>query len=76
MGVGLVASLAKPGGNFTGFTAQQDEVLGKLIGILHEMSPGARRIAILLNGSTASAGHHGHFGRHVLYRAREAAKPS
>jgi len=49
VGVGLVASLAKPGGNITGFTAQQDEVLGKLIGILHEISPGARRIAILLN---------------------------
>jgi len=51
VGVGLVASLAKPGGNITGFTAQQDEVLGKLIGILHEISPGARRIAILLNES-------------------------
>ena len=37
------------GGNITGFTSQQDEVLGKLIGILHEVAPGARRIAILLN---------------------------
>jgi len=51
VGAGLVASLAKPGGNITGFTAQQDEALGKLIGILHEISPGARRIAILLNES-------------------------
>ncbi len=33
IGAGLVASLAKPGGNVTGFTSQQDEVLGKLIGI-------------------------------------------
>jgi putative ABC transport system substrate-binding protein len=48
---GFVASLAKPGGNITGFTSQQDEVLGKLIGILHEIAPGARRIAILLNES-------------------------
>ena len=40
VGVGLVASLAKPGGNITGFTAQQDEALGKLIGILHEIHPG------------------------------------
>ena len=40
VGVGLVASLAKPGGNITGFTAQQDEVLGKLIGILlNESNP-------------------------------------
>ena len=46
---GLVASLAKPGGNITGFTSQQDEALGKLIGILHEVAPAARRIAILVN---------------------------
>jgi len=51
VGAGLVASLAKPGGNITGFTSQQDEVLGKLIGILHEIVSGARRIAILLNES-------------------------
>ena len=51
VGAGLVASLAKPGSNITGFTSQQDEVLGKLIGILHEVAPGARRIAILLNDS-------------------------
>ena len=49
VGAGLVASLAKPGGNITGITGQQEEVLGKLIGILHEVTPGARRIAILLN---------------------------
>ncbi len=51
VGAGFVASLAKPGGNITGFTSQQDEVLGKLIGILHEATPGARRIAILVNES-------------------------
>jgi putative ABC transport system substrate-binding protein len=51
VGAGLVASLAKPGGNITGFTSQQDEVLGKLIGTLHEIAPGARRIAILINES-------------------------
>ena len=51
VGAGLVASLANPGANITGFTSQQDEVLGKLIGILHEVAPGARRIAILVNES-------------------------
>jgi putative ABC transport system substrate-binding protein len=51
VGAGLVASLARPGGNITGFTSQQDEVLGKLIGTLHEIAPGARRIAILVNQS-------------------------
>ena len=36
------------GGNITGITSQQEEVLGKLIGILHEVAPGAQRIACLL----------------------------
>jgi putative ABC transport system substrate-binding protein len=54
VGAGFVAGLAKPGGNITGFTSQQEEVLGKLIGILHEVTPGARRIAVLLNESNPS----------------------
>jgi putative ABC transport system substrate-binding protein len=54
VGAGIVAGLAKPGGNITGLTSQQDEVLGKLIGILHEVVPGARRIAILLNEDNPS----------------------
>jgi putative ABC transport system substrate-binding protein len=51
---GFVASLARPGGNSTGTTNQQEEVLGKLIGALHEVTPAARRIAILLNESNPS----------------------
>ena len=51
VGNGFVASLAKPGGNITGIAVLQDEVLGKLIGILHEVAPGARRVAIVLNES-------------------------
>jgi putative ABC transport system substrate-binding protein len=51
VGNGFVASLAKPEGNITGMTSQQDEVLGKLIGMLHEVTPGARRIAIMLSES-------------------------
>jgi putative ABC transport system substrate-binding protein len=54
VGAGFVAGLAKPGGNITGFTSQQEELLGKLIGILHEVTPGARRVAILLNESNPS----------------------
>ena len=54
VGAGFVASLAKPEGNITGFTSQQEDVLGKLIGILHEVAPGARRVAILLNESNPS----------------------
>ena len=51
VGNGFVASLAKPGGNITGIANLQDEVLGKLIGVLHEVAPGARRVAIVLNES-------------------------
>jgi putative ABC transport system substrate-binding protein len=54
VGEGFVASLASPGGNVTGFTSQQEAVLGKLIGILHEVAPGARRIALLVNESYPS----------------------
>jgi len=60
VGAGFIASLAKPGGNITGITTQQEEVLGKLIGILHEIAPEARRIAILLNENHPS---------HVLFWA-------
>ena len=49
VGNGLVASLAKPGGNITGIANLFDEVLGKLIGVLHEVAPSARRVAIVLN---------------------------
>jgi putative ABC transport system substrate-binding protein len=46
---GFVVTLAKPGGNITGVSNQREEALGKLIEILHEVLPRARRIAILLN---------------------------
>jgi len=49
VGNGLVASLAEPGGNVTGIANLYDEVLGKLIGVLHEAAPNARRVAIVLN---------------------------
>jgi putative tryptophan/tyrosine transport system substrate-binding protein len=52
VGNGFVASLARPGANITGMTSQQEEVLGKLIGILHEVTPGSRRVAIMLNESS------------------------
>ena len=54
VGNGFAASLAQPGGNITGVTNQQEEVLGKRIEILHEVAPGARRIAILLNETSPS----------------------
>lgn len=45
----FVESLAKPGGNVTGISAQSDDVVAKLIEILHTAVPSAKSYAILLN---------------------------
>jgi putative ABC transport system substrate-binding protein len=47
VGDGLVASLARPGGNVTGLSLQQKDVAGKRVGLLHEMLPNLHRVAIL-----------------------------
>src|SRR5215472_10140511 len=49
--VGLVASLARPGGNITGFAALSSETGAKRLELLHEMVPDATAIAVLLNSS-------------------------
>jgi ABC-type uncharacterized transport system substrate-binding protein len=49
VGTGLVASLARPGGNLTGLSIQQTDTGGKRIELLRELVPGLRRLAILAN---------------------------
>lgn len=49
LGVGVVASLARPGGNVTGLSAFATELSGKRVELLREMLPGIKRIAALLN---------------------------
>jgi len=49
VGAGLVASLARPGGNVTGLSLQQIETVGKRIELLREVVPGLGRLAILAN---------------------------
>jgi putative ABC transport system substrate-binding protein len=46
---GLVASLARPGGNVTGLSNQQTDLAGKRVQLLREVMPGLRRLAILGN---------------------------
>ena len=49
VGDGLVASLARPGGNVTGLSNQQPELAGKRLEILREVIPGLRQLAVLAN---------------------------
>lgn len=51
---GLVASLARPGGNTTGLTTQADDTVAKSMQHLREMLPSAKRIAVLLNPGNSS----------------------
>jgi putative ABC transport system substrate-binding protein len=51
--LGLVSSLARPGGNVTGINFFVQEVLAKRLGLLHELMPNAVRIAVLANPANA-----------------------
>ena len=46
---GLVASLARPGGNVTGLSSQYADASGKKLELLREIIPGLRRLAIMAN---------------------------
>jgi len=49
VGIGLVATLARPGGNVTGLSLQSTDLAGKRLEFLREVVPGFRRLAILAN---------------------------
>jgi ABC-type uncharacterized transport system substrate-binding protein len=49
LGSGLVASLARPGGNATGLSLQGTDLAGKRIEVLREVVPGFRRLGIVAN---------------------------
>jgi putative tryptophan/tyrosine transport system substrate-binding protein len=49
IGSGLVASLARPGGNVTGLSSQTAELGGKRFELLREIVPGLRRLAVIIN---------------------------
>ena len=55
VGVGLVQSLARPGGNITGITNIVAELTGKRLELLKEMIPAAKRIAVLVNPESQNA---------------------
>jgi putative ABC transport system substrate-binding protein len=55
VGTGLVASLARPGGNVTGLSLQAIDLAGKRLGLLREVIPGLRRLAIMANADAPPA---------------------
>jgi putative tryptophan/tyrosine transport system substrate-binding protein len=66
--LGLVASLARPGGNATGIDFLAQEVNAKRLGLLHELVPKAVRVAVLLDpANTVNA-------EATLREVREAAR--
>ena len=52
-GVGLVASLAQPGGNVTGMSVQQSQLIDKRLDLLREVVPHLRRLVIMANAGYA-----------------------
>jgi putative tryptophan/tyrosine transport system substrate-binding protein len=48
VGSGLVASLARPGGNVTGMSGQNTDVAGKRVELLREIFPGLKRLGVLM----------------------------
>jgi len=67
VGGGLVASLARPGGNLTGVSVIGDELTAKRLELLSELVPRARVIALLMNPNNASA-------ERVIRDVQEAAR--
>ena len=68
VGSGFVDSLARPGGNLTGFSNFEAEIGGKWLELLKEIAPRVTRALVLLNQETAA--------NVALLRAAEAAAPS
>jgi putative tryptophan/tyrosine transport system substrate-binding protein len=50
--LGLIASLARPGGNLTGISSLLAEAAPKRLGLLHELVPKANRVVVLVNPSS------------------------
>jgi putative tryptophan/tyrosine transport system substrate-binding protein len=66
--LGLVASLARPGGNVTGFNGFNGELASKRLALLHQLVPKAVRVAVLVNPADATT------AETTLRDAQEAAR--
>jgi putative tryptophan/tyrosine transport system substrate-binding protein len=68
VGQGFVQSLARPGGNITGFSSFDAPLMGKWLELLKEVAPGVTHVAVIYNPGTAFVP--------LLNRGIEAAAPS
>jgi len=69
IGQGFVQSLARPGGNITGFSVHEEPILGKWLQLLNEVAPRVKRVAVIFNPDTAPFAP-------LFNRAIEAASPT
>jgi putative tryptophan/tyrosine transport system substrate-binding protein len=69
VGQGFVQSLARPGGNITGFGAFDPPIIGKWLELLKEVAPSVTRVAVIFNPATATYAP-------LFNREIEAAAPS
>ncbi|MGC2202858.1 MAG: ABC transporter substrate-binding protein, partial [Stellaceae bacterium] len=67
--LGFVQSLARPGGNITGFSAYDAPMMGKWLQLLKEVAPGVTRVSVMFNPETAPHAP-------LFNRAIQAAAPS
>ena len=73
VGSGLVQSLARPGGNATGFSSYDAPMMGKWLQLLKEVAPDVTRVLVIFNPDTAFAST---AFASLVNRAIEAAAPS
>jgi putative tryptophan/tyrosine transport system substrate-binding protein len=69
IGQGFVQSLARPGGNITGFSAWDAPIMGKWLQLLKEVSPSVTRVGVIFNPDAGTSAP-------VFNPAIEAAAPS
>jgi putative ABC transport system substrate-binding protein len=63
IGSGFVASIARPGGNITGFTILNASIAGKYVSMLKEIVPQLARVALMYNPDSVPDS-----GKHVFFR--------
>jgi ABC-type uncharacterized transport system substrate-binding protein len=68
IGVGWAQSLARPGGNVTGFTGFELSTLGKSLEILKQIAPAVVRVALIYNPDNPNSVHYRHISEGVSAR--------